>query len=159
MLYRIELGSFGVDEPNLAAASTRSCLTTWNCEAASNYLPLCALWVPDAANLSSQSGSIRQSPPLVRSQRNLNTVNPVHMVAGSFASHCSLSRSRGQTRMYISIERRIDELCDLAAREHDYTKLKNVIEQLLECIDARQQQREGSTKISFSGGGQNENSC
>jgi hypothetical protein len=60
--------------------------------------------------------------------------------------------------MYISIERRIDELCDLAAPEHDYKKLKNVIEQLLECIDARQQQREGSKKISFSGGGQNENS-
>jgi hypothetical protein len=36
--------------------------------------------------------------------------------------------------------------------------LKNVIEQLLECIDARQQQREGSKKISFSGGRQNENS-
>jgi hypothetical protein len=60
--------------------------------------------------------------------------------------------------MDISIERRIDELCDLAAREHDYTKLKNVIEQLLESIDARQQQRDGARKISLSGGGQNENS-
>jgi hypothetical protein len=59
--------------------------------------------------------------------------------------------------MDINIERRIDELCDLAAREHDTQKLKNVIEQLLECIDARQQQREGAKKISFSGGGQNEN--
>jgi hypothetical protein len=56
--------------------------------------------------------------------------------------------------MDISIERRIDEL----AREQDYTKLKNVIEQFLECIDARQQQREGARKISLSGGGQNENS-
>jgi hypothetical protein len=58
----------------------------------------------------------------------------------------------------IDIEQRIDQLCDLAAREHDYTKLKKFIEQLLECIDARQQQREGAKRISFSGGGQNENS-
>jgi hypothetical protein len=53
-------------------------------------------------------------------------------------------------RMDISIERRIDELCDLAAREYDYTKLKNVIEQLFECIDARQLQRDGARKISLS---------
>jgi hypothetical protein len=58
----------------------------------------------------------------------------------------------------VTIERRINELCDLAAREHDYTKLKHVIEQLLECIDTRQQQREEAKKTSFSGGGQNENS-
>ena len=58
----------------------------------------------------------------------------------------------------IDIERRIDQLCDLAAREHDCTKLKNVIEQLLECIRPRQQQREAAKRILFSGGGQNENS-
>jgi hypothetical protein len=58
----------------------------------------------------------------------------------------------------ITIERRINEPRDLAAREHDYTKLKNVIEELLECIDTRQQQREEAKKISFFGGGQNENS-
>lgn len=34
--------------------------------------------------------------------------------------------------MDITIERRIDELCDVAAREHDYTKLRNAIEQLLD---------------------------
>ncbi len=71
-----------------------------------------------------------------------------------FASHCRVYRGR----MDISIEWRIDELCDLAAGEHDYTKLKNVIGQLLECIDARQQQRDGARKISLPGGGQNENS-
>lgn len=60
--------------------------------------------------------------------------------------------------MDTTIERRISELCDLAAREHDYTKLKNVIEQLLECIDTRKQQREEAKKISFFGGGQNESS-
>jgi hypothetical protein len=51
--------------------------------------------------------------------------------------------------MAITIEERIDELCDLAAREQNYTKLKNVIEQLLECIDARQRQREEATKTSL----------
>ena len=51
--------------------------------------------------------------------------------------------------MAIKIEERIDELCDLAAREQNYTKLKNVIEQLLECIDARQRQREEVNKISL----------
>ena len=40
--------------------------------------------------------------------------------------------------MAIKLEERIDELCDLAARQQNYTKLKSVIEQLLECIDARQ---------------------
>jgi len=59
--------------------------------------------------------------------------------------------------MDISIERRIDELCDLAAREHDYSKLKNIIEKLLECIDARQKQR-GASQGSLSGGRQDENS-
>jgi hypothetical protein len=52
--------------------------------------------------------------------------------------------------MAVTIEERIDELCDLAAREQNYTKLKSVIEQLLECIDARQRQREETKKISFS---------
>ena len=52
--------------------------------------------------------------------------------------------------MAIKIEERIDELCDLAAREQNYTKLKSVIEQLLECIDARQRQREETKKISLS---------
>ena len=51
--------------------------------------------------------------------------------------------------MDISIERRIDELRYLVAREHDYRKLKNVIEQLLECIDARQRQREEAMKTSL----------
>ena len=51
--------------------------------------------------------------------------------------------------MAIEIEQRIDELCDLAAREQNYTELKNVIEQLLECIDARQRQREEVNKISL----------
>jgi len=51
--------------------------------------------------------------------------------------------------MAIKIEERIDELCNLAAREQNYTKLKNVIEQLLECIDARQRQREEVNKISL----------
>jgi len=50
--------------------------------------------------------------------------------------------------MAIKIEERIDELCSLAATEQNYTKLKRVIEQLLECIDARQRQREETKKIS-----------
>ena len=50
--------------------------------------------------------------------------------------------------MAIEIEQRIDELGDLAAREHNYTKLKTFIEQLFECIDARQQQREEAKRIS-----------
>jgi hypothetical protein len=33
--------------------------------------------------------------------------------------------------MAVTIEERIDEVCDLAAREPNYTKLKSVIEQLL----------------------------
>ena len=52
--------------------------------------------------------------------------------------------------MAIKIEERIDELCNLAAREQNYTKLKSVIEQLLECIDARQRQREETKKIVLS---------
>jgi hypothetical protein len=52
--------------------------------------------------------------------------------------------------MAIKIEERIDELCNLAAREQNYTKLKSVIEQLLECIDTRQRQREETKKISLS---------
>ena len=52
--------------------------------------------------------------------------------------------------MAIKIEERIDELCNLAAGEQNYTKLKSVIEQLLECIDARQRQREETKKISLS---------
>jgi hypothetical protein len=36
--------------------------------------------------------------------------------------------------MAIKIEQRIDELCNLAAREKNYRRLKSVIEQLLECI-------------------------
>jgi len=52
--------------------------------------------------------------------------------------------------MAIKIEERIDELCSLAATEQNYTKLKRVIEQLLECIDARQRQREETKKISLS---------
>lgn len=51
--------------------------------------------------------------------------------------------------MAIKIEERIDELCDLAAREQNYTKLRSVIEQLLECIDARQRQREEAKRISL----------
>jgi hypothetical protein len=51
--------------------------------------------------------------------------------------------------MVIKIEERIGELCDLAAKEQNYTKLKSVIEQLLECIDTRQRQREETKKISF----------
>jgi hypothetical protein len=51
--------------------------------------------------------------------------------------------------MAIKIEERIDELCALAAREQNYTKLKSVIEQLLECIDARQRQREEAKRISL----------
>ena len=39
--------------------------------------------------------------------------------------------------MAIEIEQRIDELGDLAAREHNYTKLKTFIEQIFESIDAR----------------------
>ena len=50
--------------------------------------------------------------------------------------------------MAIKIEERIDELCNLAAGEQNYAKLKSVIEQLLECIDARQRQREETKKIS-----------
>jgi hypothetical protein len=54
--------------------------------------------------------------------------------------------------MAIKIEERIDELCNLAAGEQNYAKLKSVIEQLLECIDARQRQREETEtkKISLS---------
>jgi hypothetical protein len=52
--------------------------------------------------------------------------------------------------MAIKIEERIDELCNLAATEQNYTKLKSVIEQLLECIDTRQRQREETKKISLS---------
>jgi hypothetical protein len=52
--------------------------------------------------------------------------------------------------MAIKIEERIDELCNLAATEQNYTKLKSVIEQLLECIDARKRQREETKKISLS---------
>jgi hypothetical protein len=51
--------------------------------------------------------------------------------------------------MAIKIEERIDELCNLAAREQNYTKL-SVIEQFLECIEVRQRQREEATKISLS---------
>jgi len=47
--------------------------------------------------------------------------------------------------MAIKIEERIDELCNL-----NYTRVKSVIEQLLECIDARQRQREETKKISLS---------
>jgi len=50
--------------------------------------------------------------------------------------------------MAIKIEERIDELCNLAATEQNYTKLRRVIEQLLECIDARQRQREETKKVS-----------
>ena len=49
--------------------------------------------------------------------------------------------------MIVKMEQRIDELCDLAASEHDYTKLRSVIEQLLECIDARQRQREEAKNV------------
>ena len=52
--------------------------------------------------------------------------------------------------MAIKIEERIDELCNLAATEQNHTKLKSVIEQLLECIDARQRQREEPKKASLS---------
>ena len=52
--------------------------------------------------------------------------------------------------MAIKIEERIDELCSLAATEQNYTKLRRVIEQLLECIDARQRQREETKKVSLS---------
>ena len=52
--------------------------------------------------------------------------------------------------MAIKIEECIDELSNLAATEQNYTKLKSVIEQLLECIDARQRQREETKKISLS---------
>jgi len=52
--------------------------------------------------------------------------------------------------MAIKIEERIDELSNLAATEQNYTKLKSVIEQLLECIDTRQRQREETKKISLS---------
>jgi hypothetical protein len=52
--------------------------------------------------------------------------------------------------MAIEIEQRIAELCNLAAGEQNYTKLKRVIEQLLECIDVRQRQREETNKISLS---------
>ena len=48
--------------------------------------------------------------------------------------------------MPIKIEERVDELCNLAATEQNYTKLKSVIEQLLEYIDARQRQREEAKK-------------
>ena len=51
--------------------------------------------------------------------------------------------------MAIKIEERIDELCNLAATEQNYTKLKSVIEQLLECIDARQRQREETKRFRF----------
>ena len=52
--------------------------------------------------------------------------------------------------MAIKIEERIDELCNLAATEQNYTRLKSVIEQLLECIEARQRQREETKKASLS---------
>jgi hypothetical protein len=51
--------------------------------------------------------------------------------------------------MAVTIEERIDEVCDLAAREPNYTKLKSVIEQLLDCIDARQRQREEAKRVSL----------
>jgi hypothetical protein len=67
--------------------------------------------------------------------------------------------------MAIKIEERIDELCALAAREQNYTKLKSVIGELLECIDIRQRQREEAKRISLPttdplgmGGEQNERS-
>jgi hypothetical protein len=44
--------------------------------------------------------------------------------------------------MNTEIERRIAELCDLAVKEHDYGKLRTLIEQLLECIAARDRQRQ-----------------
>lgn len=50
--------------------------------------------------------------------------------------------------MAIEIEQRIDELGDLAAREHNYTKLKTFIEQFFERIGARQQQCEEAKRIS-----------
>ena len=51
--------------------------------------------------------------------------------------------------MAIKIEERIEELCNLAAREQNYTRLKSVIVKLVECIDARQRQREEAKRISL----------
>jgi hypothetical protein len=81
----------------------------------------------------------------------LNTVNPVYSGVPVLASFCRALRGNSGHHHRAAHQR----LCDLAAREHDYTKLKNVIEELLECIDTRQQQREEAKKISFFGGGEN----
>jgi hypothetical protein len=53
--------------------------------------------------------------------------------------------------MAIEIEQRIEELCKRAAKEPDPTKLKNLVGQLIECIDVRQQKREEAKKKSASG--------
>jgi hypothetical protein len=44
--------------------------------------------------------------------------------------------------MDISPERLIEELCELVAKEKDYTELKRLIGQLIQCLDARQKERE-----------------
>jgi hypothetical protein len=44
--------------------------------------------------------------------------------------------------MDISPERLIEELCELVAKETDYTELKRLIGQLIQCLDARQKERE-----------------
>jgi hypothetical protein len=53
--------------------------------------------------------------------------------------------------MFFEIERRIEELCRLAANEHDSTRLKGLVQQLIESIDERQQQRAGTEKRSAAG--------
>jgi len=54
--------------------------------------------------------------------------------------------------MLFEIDRRIEDLCRLAANEHDSTRLKDLVQQLIECIDQRQQERAGTEKRSAAGG-------
>lgn len=44
--------------------------------------------------------------------------------------------------MEISPEQLIDELCELVAKETDYTELRRLIARLIECLDARQKERD-----------------
>ncbi len=50
--------------------------------------------------------------------------------------------------MEINPEKLIAELCEMVAKEKDYTELRRLITRLIECLDARQQRRDHSKQNS-----------
>lgn len=44
--------------------------------------------------------------------------------------------------MQISPEQLIEELCELVAKEKNYTQLQRLISRLIECLEARQKKRD-----------------